>query len=99
MFVDLECQLYNVFGLKCFVVKVWSIFVLVYYVEQKCVGRKFVVMFDEDDFIQMGGDFVFDKNGKFVLIYCSKVFIDRFLVENFLKCVRDFSVFKNKENS
>ena len=99
MFVDPERQLYNALGLKRSVAKVWSISALVYYAEQKRSGRKLVAMFDEDDPTQMGGDFVFDKNGKLALIHRSKVSTDRPSVENLLKCVRDLSVLKNKENS
>lgn len=99
MFVDPERQLYNALGLKRSVAKVWSISALIYYAEQKRANRKLVAMFEEDDPTQMGGDFVFDKNGKLVLIHRSKVSTDRPSVENLLECVRDLSAFKTEEGS
>lgn len=89
MFVDPARQLYRVLGLTRSVAKVWSISSLVYYAEQKRAGRKLVAVFEEDDLTQMGGDFVFDKDGKLALVYRSKVSTDRPSVEDLLKCVKD----------
>ena len=97
MFVDPARQLYNAFGLKRSVAKVWSISALVYYAEQKQAGRKLVAMFEEDDPTQMGGDFVFDKDGKLALVYRSKVSTDRPSVEDLLKCVKDVNTMKNEK--
>lgn len=98
MFVDPARQLYNALGLKRSVAKVWSIPALVYYAEQKRAGRKLVAMFGEDDPTQMGGDFVFDKDGKLALVYCSKVSTDRPSVEDLLKCVKDVNTMKNEKD-
>lgn len=89
MFVDPARQLYRVLGLTRSVAKVWSISSLVYYAEQKRAGRKLVAVFEEDDLTQMGGDVVFDKDGKLALVYRSKVSTDRPSVEDLLKCVKD----------
>ena len=97
MFVDPARQLYNALGLKRSVAKVWSISALVYYAEQKRAGRKLVAMFEEDDPTQMGGDFVFDKDGKLALVHRSKVSTDRPSVEELLKCVKDVNTMKNEE--
>ena len=97
MFVDPARQLYNALGLKRSVAKVWSISALVYYAEQKRAGRKLVAMFEEDDPTQMGGDFVFDKDGKLALVYRSKVSTDRPSVEDLLKCVKDVNTMKNEK--
>ena len=66
-----------------------------YYAEQKRAGRKLVAMFEEDDPTQMGGDFVFDRDGKLALVYRSKVSTDRPSVEGLLKCVKDVHRMKN----
>ena len=87
--MDPARQLYRALGLKRSVAKVWSISSLVYYAEQKRAGRKLVAMFKEDDPTQMGGDFVFDKDGKLALVYRSKVSTDRPSVDDLLKCVKD----------
>ena len=97
MFVDPARQLYKALGLKRSVAKVWSISALVYYAEQKCAGRKLVAVFEEDDPTQMGGDFVFDKDGKLALVHRSKVSTDRPSVEELLKCVKDVNTMKNEE--
>ena len=97
MFVNPARQLYNALGLRRSVAKVWSIPSLVYYAEQKRAGRKLVAMFEEDDPTQMGGDFVFDKDGKLALVYRSKVATDRPSVENLLKCVKEIKTTKNEK--
>lgn len=88
MFVDPKRQLYISLGLKRSVAKVWGISALVYYAEQKRAGRKLVAMFEEDDPMQMGGDFVLDKQGNLALVHCSKVPTDRPSVEELLKCIK-----------
>jgi len=97
MFVDPARQLYNALGLKRSVAKVWSISALVYYAEQKRAGRKLVAMFEEDDPTQMGGDFVFDKDGTLALVYRSKVSTDRPSVGDLLKCVKDVRTMENEK--
>ena len=97
MFVDPARQLYNALGLKRSVAKVWSISALVYYAEQKRAGRKLVAMFEEDDPTQMGGDFVFDKDGTLALVYRSKVSTDRPSVDDLLKCVKDVKTMENNK--
>ena len=67
-----------------------------YYAEQKRAGRKLVAVFEEDDPTQMGGDFVFDKDGKLALVYRSKVSTDRPSVEDLLKCAKDVNTMKNE---
>lgn len=97
MFVDPGRQLYNALGLRRSVAKVWSISSLVYYAEQKRAGRKLVAMFEEDDLTQMGGDFIFDKDGTLALVYRSKVSTDRPSVDDLLKCVKDVKTMKNEK--
>lgn len=97
MFVDPARLLYNAFGLKRSVAKVWSTSALVFYAEQKCAGRKLVAMFEEDDLTQMGGDFVFDKDGTLSLVYRSKVSTDRPSVEDLLKCAKEVNTIKSEK--
>ena len=97
MFVDPARQLYNALGLKRSVAKVWSISALAYYAEQKRAGRKLVAMFEEDDPTQMGGNFVFDKDGTLALVYRSKVSTDRPSVDDLLKCVKDVKTMENEK--
>lgn len=97
MFVDPGRQLYNALGLRRSVAKVWSISSLVYYAEQKRAGRKLVAMFEEDDLTQMGGDFIFDKDGTLALVYRSKVSTDRPSVDDLLKCVKEVKTMKNEK--
>ena len=97
MFVDPARLLYNAFGLKRSVAKVWSISALVFYAEQKRAGRKIVPMFEEDDLTQMGGDFVFDKDGTLALVYRSKVSTDRPSVEDLLKCAKEVNTIKSEK--
>jgi len=97
MFVDPARLLYNAFGLKRSVAKVWRISALVFYAEQKRAGRKLVAMFEEDDLTQMGGDFVFDKDGTLSLVYRSKVSTDRPSVEDLLKCAKEVNTIKSEK--
>lgn len=91
MFVDPERHLYNALGLRRSVAKSWSIPALVYYAEQKRAGRKLAAMFEEDDPNQMGGDFIFDEQGRLALIHRSKISTDRPSVEELLSCVKDLN--------
>lgn len=77
MLLDVDRRLYRALGLKRSVSKVWTVSSLVYYAEQKLAGRTLLAMFKEDDLHQLGGDFIIDPTGKFVLVYQSKTSTDR----------------------
>lgn len=85
MFIDNDRKLYQAFGLKRSVFKVWNTSTLAYYAEQKRSGRPLVGLFEEDDPTQMGGDFIIGCHGNMKLVYRSKVANDRPTVEELLK--------------
>ncbi|KAK6180779.1 hypothetical protein SNE40_008768 [Patella caerulea] len=79
MLLDKDRKVYQAFGLKRSVFKVWSISSMTYYAQQMAEGRDLPKPYENihDDPIQMGGDFVMDKEGKMKLIYCSATPRDR----------------------
>jgi peroxiredoxin len=89
--VDADRHLYVALGLKRSVSKVWRISSLVYYAEQKLAGRKLLAMLDEDDPLQLGGDFIINSTGKLVFIYQSKTSTDRPSVDSLLNFLRSNS--------
>ena len=77
MLLDKDCNVYVAVGLGRSVSKVWAISTIVYYAEQKLAGRSLLAMLNEDDPHQLGGDFIINSDGKFLLVYHSKTSTDR----------------------
>ncbi|RDD42532.1 hypothetical protein TrispH2_005592 [Trichoplax sp. H2] len=77
MLMDSDRKIYEAFGLRQSVAKVWSTTTMTYYAEQKCCGRSLYKMVKDDDPNQMGGDFIIGSNGEMTLVYCSKTPPDR----------------------
>ncbi|ESP02929.1 hypothetical protein LOTGIDRAFT_111068, partial [Lottia gigantea] len=88
-------QVYRAFGLNRSVSKVWSISCMIYYGEQMAQGRDLPKPYQHihDDPIQMGGDFIIDKEGKMKLVYCSKASNDRPNVEHVLRTLQVLLIF------
>lgn len=91
MLCDPKRELYQAFGLGRSISKVWSTSSLTYYAEQKAAGRQLPQSFQdiEDDPHQMGGDFIIDKEGKILLLHCSKNPTDRPSVESLIQVIKD----------
>ena len=66
MITDERRLLYKFFELKVSYVKVWTSETLMYYAEQKLLGKKLPSSYEdvEDDPHQMGGDFILKFNGE-----------------------------------
>jgi len=70
MFLDEKRTLYNIVGLSRSVYKVWQMTTIKYYAGQKAQGRKLPVSIEgeEDDPLQMGGDFTFRCSDRTLLM-------------------------------
>ncbi|XP_035692664.1 uncharacterized protein LOC118427115 isoform X2 [Branchiostoma floridae] len=92
MLLDQDRKLYGAFGLGRSVSKVWSVAALTYYAEQKAARRTLPKKYEnvEDDPHQMGGDFIFDPQGKALLVHCSKVSTDRPEVSTIISVLKDY---------
>ncbi|EDO38121.1 predicted protein [Nematostella vectensis] len=77
MYLDPDRRLYHAFGLKRSVFKSYNITALMFYAEQKRAGRKLTAVFENDDPLQMGGDFIINCHGNMTLIHQSKFSLDR----------------------
>jgi len=89
LYLDPDRRVYSLFGLDRSVSKVWRISTIQYYAAQKCQGRKLpqAISGNEDDPLQMGGDFTIDKNLKRVMCHPSSSPTDRPSVEQILQAL------------
>ena len=91
MVIDIERHLYTAFGLQRSVFKVWGVGSMVYYAEKMSQGVPLPKPYENihDDHIQMGGDFIVDKNGIVRLIYSSKTSSDRPEIQTLITGLRN----------
>lgn len=71
MFLDPDRSLYCGFGLRRSVTKVWSLPTVHYYAGQVATGRALVPLHEEDDPLQMGGDFTVTREGRLIMAHPS----------------------------
>lgn len=96
MITDEERILFKIFDLKVSYYKVWNYEALVYYAEQKCLGRPLPRGYEdvEDDPHQMGGDFILevdaDYNFKIVFEYRSQKPPDRPSIKHLSNSLKNF---------
>jgi hypothetical protein len=91
MLLDHERKVYSHLGLRTSPAKVWNTKTLMYYAEQKRLGRKLHSMFSDDDPNQMGGDFVIRKDAKVTLCHKSDTPTDRPTAEVLLSHLQGLS--------
>jgi len=88
MFLDQDRTLYSIVGLARSVSRVWNMTTIKYYASQKAKGRQLpsAIQGEEDDPLQMGGDFTFRCADKTLLMsHPSKTPKDRPQVSDILK--------------
>jgi len=91
MFLDSDRKVYTTLGLHRSVAKVWSMPTVHYYSSEVSSGRKLptVVSSEEDDPLQMGGDFTLNcRDGTLVLYHPSSHPRDRPSINDILKRVK-----------
>lgn len=90
MLLDTERRIYLAFGLPRSVAKVWGVGSMVYYAEKITQGIPLPKPYENihDDAIQMGGDFVINKNGDVTFMYCSQTSSDRPLISAVLEAIK-----------
>ncbi|GFO25968.1 selenoprotein l [Plakobranchus ocellatus] len=98
MLLDPQRKIYQAFGLKRSVFKVWSIACMSYYAEQLIAGRQLPKPYENvhDDPQQMGGDFILDTSGMVIFTHCSKVSSDRPSVDILLSVLRSNAQTQNQ---
>ncbi|XP_063713847.1 uncharacterized protein LOC134841739 [Symsagittifera roscoffensis] len=88
---DQSRKFYNYFGLRISFSKVWGSQTMHYYAGQIQQGKQFLKPFEneEDDPLQMGGDFLVDKCGKLLMCYPQKYAADRPSIQSIINCVQN----------
>jgi len=90
MFLDQERSLYRAFGLKRSLAKVWSMPMIHIYAEKIVGGEIFPESKDDDDDpLQMGGDFTITRSGRIVLSHKSSNPYDRPSLRQILDAAAD----------
>lgn len=87
---DEKREVYKSLGLKTSVSKVWNIEMVTYYAEQLASNKQLHKKYEnvEDDPLQMGGDFILDKNGSLALVHASTISTDRPAVEKIVTTLK-----------
>ena len=85
LFLDIDLKLYRLLGLRRSVKRVWGVYSLLGYAEEKVAGKKSTPRYEGDDVHVMGGDFIVNSAGQLVYAYQSKTQRDRPAVGDLLQ--------------